>query len=139
MPGSDYEIDVLNRLIRAAADSVDESRACADIAPDDRSRAMHCERAEMREDIILELQTRVRELGGEPSGHGDPVPAIPMNAPDPPPDPVCHQDAEAHMIGLFKAAIEDQAISGETRTVVQASFASLKRDRTVTGPTPGNG
>jgi hypothetical protein len=131
MPGSDYDIGVLNRLILAAAESVEESRACADIASDDSTRALHCETAEIREDVILELQTRVRELGGEPSGQGDPAPAIPMQSDTAAGEPnlVCHQDAEARMIELFKAALADISISNDTATVVRSCFSSVKRDR----------
>lgn len=131
MPSSDYDIGVLNRLILAAAESVDESRACADIANDDQTRAMHCETAEIREDVILELQTRVRELGGEPSGQGDPAPAVPMPSPGAAGEPnvVCQQDAEARMIDLFTETLADISISNGTAAVVRSCFSSVKRDR----------
>lgn len=132
MPELEYEIELLSRLIDGAAACARTVRAEADQAREECARALLSECSEMHDDIALELQTRVRELGGEPvfnedggrgvAGAGEPGAAVSSASRSAPIDP-------DRLIRELDHAVLDARLSASTRQVLRACLDILRNER----------
>lgn len=130
------DVRILNGLIATTVDSVDGYRAAGVDASNERFRSIFSDRANEREDVVLELQTRVRELGGEPEDDGTALAGVHrvfMNLRD----AVTGSDdaavvseverGEDHIKAKFEAAMADSDLSAESQAVVRQCYASVKQ------------
>lgn len=62
-----HQLKILDGLIAGAASSVEGYRSAASETSNTALRLQFTDRAEEAEDVMLELETRVRQLGGEPA------------------------------------------------------------------------
>lgn len=62
-----HQLEILDALIAGAASSVEGYRSAASETSNTALRLQFTDRAEEAEDVMLELETRVRQLGGEPA------------------------------------------------------------------------
>ncbi len=62
-----HQLKILDALIASAASSVEGLRSAATETSNAALRLQFTDRAEETEDVVLELETRVRQLGGEPA------------------------------------------------------------------------
>lgn len=70
-----HQLKILDALIVSAASSVEGYRSAASETSNTGLRLRFTDRAEEAEDVMLELETRVRQLGGEPACAPQPLPA----------------------------------------------------------------
>ena len=131
----EHDVKVLNGLIATTIDSVDAYRAAAADAETDRFKSIFINRANEREDLVLEFQTRVRELGGEPGDDGSLLAgaqrffmslreAVASSSEDAIIAEV--ERAEDHIKAKYEKALTDADLTSETRNVIQQCFASVK-------------
>lgn len=62
-----HQLEILDALITGAASSVEGFRSAASETSNTALRLQFTDRAEETEDVMLDLETRVRQLGGEPA------------------------------------------------------------------------
>lgn len=72
-----HQVEIIDRLIVSAAASAEGYRSAASETSDPALRLRLTDRAEESEDLLLELETRIRELGGEPAAVEIRPPAAP--------------------------------------------------------------
>ncbi len=131
-----HDVSVLNSLIATTVDSVDGYRTAAADSESERFRSIFTDRANEREDLILDMQTRVRELGGEPEDEGTALASahrVFLNLRD----AVTGSDdaaivaeverGEDYIKSKFETALADEKLTGETRDVVRECFASVRQ------------
>jgi hypothetical protein len=116
----EYEIELLSRLIDIAADCARSVRGEAERAKEETARALLFERSEVHDDIALELQTRVRELGGEPFVREE----------------AGRNEASRHVPGArsgelgreIEMAVSDTFLSAATRMVLRSCLEILRNE-----------
>ena len=131
-----HDIGVLNSLIETTIDSVDGYRRSAQEATNSRFSAEFLERATEREQVVSQLRDRVRQLGGNPEDDGS-VLAAAHRAFLTLRDKVTGSDdtaviaevdhGESYLNGKWEAALRDEGLSAETRTLIQGSYDSVRQ------------
>jgi uncharacterized protein (TIGR02284 family) len=130
-----HDISVLNSLIETTIDSVDGYRRSAQEATNSRFSAEFLERASEREQVVSQLRDRVRQLGGNPEDDGS-VLAAAHRAFLTLRDKVTGSDdasviaevdhGESYLNGKWEAALRDEGLSAETRSLIQRSYDSVR-------------
>jgi uncharacterized protein (TIGR02284 family) len=130
-----YDAKILNGLIATTIDSVDGYNAAAQNAENPAFRSIFTDRASEREDLVVELQTRVRDLGAEPEDDGTALAGAHRFFMDIR-DTVTGTDdnsiikeverGEDHIKAKYEDAIADPELSGETRQIINRCFTSVK-------------
>lgn len=131
-----HDVSVLNSLIATTVDSVDGYRTAAADSNSEQFRSIFIDRADEREDLILDMQTRVRELGGEPEDEGTALAGAHRvflnlrNAVTGSDDAAVVAEVERgedHIKSKFETALADDRLTGETRDLVRECFASVRQ------------
>jgi uncharacterized protein (TIGR02284 family) len=130
-----HDVTVLNSLIETTIDSVDGYRRSAQEATNSRFSEEFLQRASEREDVVSQLRARVRELGGETEDDGSLLAAahrafLTLR------DKVTGSDddaviaevdrGESYLNGKWEAALSDDGLSAESRTLVQKLYTSVR-------------
>ena len=133
---SSRDISVLNSLIETTIDSVDGYRRSAQEATDSRFSGEFLERATEREQVVSQLRDRVRQLGGNPEDDGS-VLAAAHRAFLTLRDKVTGSDdaaviaevdhGESYLNGKWEAALRDEGLSAETRSLIQSNYDSVRQ------------
>ena len=133
-----HDISVLNSLIETTIDSVDGYRRSAQEATNSRFSAEFLERSNEREQVVSQLRDRVRQLGGNPEDDGS-VLAAAHRAFLTLRDKVTGSDdkaviaevdhGESYLNGKWEAALNDEALSPETRSVILQGYDSVRSGR----------
>ena len=136
MTPNEREVETLNDLIKTTIDSVDGYRSAAEDAENTNYRSIFFDRANERTAIAEQLQSYVRELGGDPTTDGsiaagahrafmDLKSALTGN------DDVAVvaevERGEDHIKHKFEKAMSDQDISPETRSIIDRCYVSVKQ------------
>lgn len=136
MTPNEREVDTLNDLIKTTIDSVDGYRSAAEDAEASQYRSIFFDRANERSAIADQLQSYVRELGGEPTTDGSMLAGahrVFMNLKT---AVTGNDDAavvaevergEDHIKAKFETAMTDNDISSETRAVIDRCYQSVKQ------------
>lgn len=133
--GSSHDISVLNGLIETTIDSVDGYRRSAQEATNSRFSSQFLERANEREQVVSKLRDAVRSMGGNPEDDGS-VLAAAHRAFLSLKDKVTGSDdgaivaevdhGESYLAGKWEAALKDDRLSQQTRSVVQSCYDSVR-------------
>ena len=130
-----HDVTVLNSLIETTIDSVDGYRHSAGEATNEQFAEIFRKRAQEREEVVGLLRRRVVELGGEPEEEGgllakahrqflslrDAVTGRDDKA------VVAEVDrGESYLNGKWEAALADDGLSVETRTLLRQSYQSVR-------------
>jgi uncharacterized protein (TIGR02284 family) len=136
--GSSHDISVLNSLIETTIDSVDGYRRSAQEATNSRFSAQFLERANEREQVVSKLRDAVRSMGGNPEDDGS-VLAAAHRAFLSLKDKVTGSDdkaiiaevdhGESYLATKWEAALKDDQLSQQTRSVVQGCYDSVREGR----------
>ena len=136
--GSAHDISVLNSLIETTIDSVDGYRRSAQEATNSRFSSAFLERATERERVVSELRNQVRQLGGNPEDDGS-VLAAAHRAFLSLRDKVTGSDdaavvaevdhGETYLANKWEAALKDDRLSPQVRSVVQQQYDSVREGR----------
>jgi uncharacterized protein (TIGR02284 family) len=134
--GSSHDISVLNSLIETTIDSVDGYRRSAQEATNSRFSAQFLERANEREQVVSKLRDAVRSMGGNPEDDGS-VLAAAHRAFLTLKDKVTGSDdaaiisevdhGETYLAGKWEAALNDDGLSQQTRSVIQQCYDSVRQ------------
>ena len=136
MTPNEREVDTLNDLIKTTIDSVDGYRSAAEDAEHSEYRSIFFDRANERSAVADQLQSYVRELGGEPATDGSIVAGAHRIFMDLKSAVTGNDDAavvaevergEDHTKHQFEAAMSDHDISPETRAVIDRCYQSVKQ------------
>lgn len=136
MTPNEREVDTLNDLIKTTIDSVDGYRSAAEDAEHSEYRSIFFDRANERSAVADQLQSYVRELGGEPTTDGSIVAGAHRIFMDLKSAVTGNDDAavvaevergEDHIKHQFEAAMSDHDISPETRAVIDRCYQSVKQ------------
>jgi uncharacterized protein (TIGR02284 family) len=135
MLNQSHDITVLNSLIETTIDSVDGYRRSSTEATDSRFSSIFRDRAAEREQVVARLRDRVRELGGTPEHDGSLLAAahrqfLSLR------DAVTGSDdqaviaevdrGESYLDSKWKAALADDGLSSETRSLIQTLYESVR-------------
>ena len=128
-----HDIHVLNNLIQTSIDSADGYREASTEADDPGRRDLFGRRSFERQRVAEELQSTVRELGGDPTADGSILAKAQRAFAD-----IRHalMRDEASMVGAvesaeeavrarFEKALEDSQISATTRETIRRAFARV--------------
>ncbi len=130
-----HDISVLNSLIETTIDSVDGYRRSAQEASSSRFSAEFLDRASEREQVVSQLRDRVRQLGGSPEDDGSVLAAahraflslrdkITGGSDESVVAEVDH--GESYLNGKWETALRDDALSTETRSLIQHCYESVR-------------
>ncbi len=132
---SNHDINVLNSLITTTIDSVDGYRKAAEQAYNAQFRSIFMARADEREEVLRELQSQVRNLGGRPTEDGSTLAGAHrfiLNVRD----ALTRRDDQAviaevergedHIKHKYEAALADTGLSPHCRDLVERCFRSVK-------------
>lgn len=130
-----HDISVLNGLIETTIDSVDGYRRSAQEATQSRFSAEFLDRANERERVVSQLRDRVRQLGGNPEDDGSVLAAahraflslrdkITGGSDESVIAEVDH--GESYLNGKWEAALKDDRLSAETRSLIQQAYESVR-------------
>ena len=126
-----HDIHVLNDLIGAALDSADVYRDAAAESDDPARRALLEERSLTRRSVAAELQTAVRQLGGDPPTSGSILAKGKRALMDlrhallPDTGPIDAIDAGESIAVRFERAQGDPRVSAITRETIRRAHASV--------------
>ncbi len=136
--GSSHDISVLNGLIETTIDSVDGYRRSAQEATNSRFSSAFLDRANEREQVVSKLRDAVRQMGGNPEDDGS-VLAAAHRAFLSLRDKVTGSDdtaviaevdhGETYLANKWEAALKDDALSQQTRSVIQQCYDSVREGR----------
>ena len=128
-----HDIHILNNLIQTSIDSADGYREASTEADDPGRRDLFGRRSFERQRVAEELQSTVRELGGDPTADGSILAKAQRAFAD-----IRHalMRDEASMVGAvesaedtlrsrFEKALEDSHISATTRETIRRAFARV--------------
>jgi uncharacterized protein (TIGR02284 family) len=136
MTPNEREVDTLNGLIKTTIDSVDGYRSAAEDAKIGQYRSIFFDRANERSAVADQLQSHVRELGGEPTTNGSIAAGAHRAFMDLKSAITGNDDAavvaevergEDHIKHKFEEAMSDNDISPETRAVIDRCYQSVKQ------------
>lgn len=130
----DHDIKVLNSLIEVTLDSADGYRQAAVEAEEARYRSLFEDRSTERHRVAAELQSCVRQLGGDPEDDGSILAKAHRAFMD-----IKHallrddqavvnsvENGEDHIKARYESAIADMEISATTREAIRRAYASVK-------------
>lgn len=133
-----HDIGVLNGLVQTTLDSVDGYRRAAEEATESRFSSDFMNRAAEREQIVRQLQTEVRRLGGNPEDDGS-ILAAAHRAFLSLRDRISGSDDEAviaevdhgetYLKEKWETAMKDEELSPETRSVITEAYGSISADQ----------
>jgi uncharacterized protein (TIGR02284 family) len=133
-----HDITVLNSLIETTLDSIDGYRRSAEEATSGRFASEFMQRAEERRRVVEELQQEVRRLGATPEDDGS-VLAAAHRAFLTIRDRVTGSDdkavlaevdrGETYLDEKWQAALRDDQLSPETRSVITRNYDSIRAGR----------
>jgi uncharacterized protein (TIGR02284 family) len=130
---ADHDIKILNSLIETTLDSADGYSRVATSAADARQRELFQEWANDRRQVVTELQSQVRVLGGKPDA--DSVPAAAQRMFLKLLDRLSQGDesivaeverGEDFMQEKYEEALGDEELSCDVRNAVVRAFSSVK-------------
>ena len=129
------EISTLNTLIATTIDSVNGYEDSAKNIDNDRFREIFRQRANERQEVVESLRAEVRRLGGNPEDGGSFMGKAHQRFEDLK-AAVTGRDEKAiinevergedYLKGKFEAALNDGELSGESRSVVQNCYQSVR-------------
>ncbi|MEP7348880.1 MAG: PA2169 family four-helix-bundle protein [Sphingorhabdus sp.] len=131
----EYDIKTLNSLISTTIDSVDGYHAAAANAENSNFREIFKGRANEREDVVLKLQTYVRDLGGTPEDDGSATAGAhrffmklrdSLTGTDDEAVVAEVERGEDYIKAKYEAALADNDLALGTRDVVQGCFTSIR-------------
>jgi uncharacterized protein (TIGR02284 family) len=130
------DIHVLNGLIKTTIDSVDGYRAAAEAKDTGRFVSMFFDRANEREDVVERLQDAVTAKGGNPEDDGSFLASAHRSFMGLK-ETVMGNDERAVVSEVergedvikakYEAALEDQNLSPDTRTLIADCYTSVKQ------------
>ena len=135
MTDTSHDIRTLNGLIATTIDSVDGYRTSAQDVQNPRFAEMFTARASERSSVAEQLRAEVKRLGGEPEDDGTILAAghrtfVNLKA------AVTGRDDQAivnevergedHIKAKFEAALKDDTLSPNSRSLVETAFGSVK-------------
>jgi uncharacterized protein (TIGR02284 family) len=135
MTDTSSDISTLNSLIATTIDSVDGYRTSAQDVESSRYAELFTARASERASVAEQLRAQVKRLGGNPEDDGTILAAghrafVNLKA------AVTSRDdqsiiaeverGEDHLKAKYEAALKDDSLSAESRSLVQTAFASVK-------------
>lgn len=135
---AEHDVSVLNGLIETTIDSVDGYRRASDEASASRFADQFRARAREREEIVSRLRTRVRELGGQAEDDGSMLARIhraflslreTLSASDDNAVVAEVDHGESYLDGKWRAALDDNQVTAETRGLLQQCYDSVRRGR----------
>ena len=130
------EISTLNTLIATTIDSVNGYQNSAEDIDNDRFAGIFRERANERQRVVSELQNEVRRLGGEPEDGGSFMGKTHQRFEDLKAAITGGDDqaivneverGEDYLKGKFEAALNGGTLSGESRSVVETCYQSVRQ------------
>ena len=135
MTDTSHDIRTLNGLIATTIDSVDGYRTSAQDVQNPRFAELFTARAGERSSVAEQLRAEVRKLGGNPEDDGTVLASghrafVNLKA------AVTGRDDQAivnevergedHIKAKYEAALKDDTLSPQSRTLVETAFASVK-------------
>ena len=135
MTDTSHDIRTLNGLIATTIDSVDGYRTSARDVQNPRFAELFTARASERSSVAEQLRAEVRKLGGSPEDDGTVLASghrafVNLKA------AVTGRDDQAivnevergedHIKAKYEAALKDDTLSPQSRTLVETAFASVK-------------
>ena len=135
MTDTSHDIRTLNGLIATTIDSVDGYRTSAQDVQNPRFAELFTARASERSSVAEQLRAEVRKLGGSPEDDGTVLASghrafVNLKA------AVTGRDDQAivnevergedHIKAKYEAALKDDTLSPQSRTLVETAFASVK-------------
>lgn len=129
-------ISTLNTLIATTIDSIKGYEESAENVKDDRLREIFRQRADERQEVVENLRAQVRRLGGDPDDDGsflgsahrrfeDMKAAISGHDEESILDEV--ERGEDYLKEKFEAALKSDALSGDSRAVVERCYQSVRQ------------
>ena len=129
------EISALNTLIATTTDSITGYEDSATNLDDERLREIFRQRASERQQVVQDLRAEVRRLGGEPEVGGTFLGKAHQRFEDLK-AAITGRDEKAiineiergedYIKAKFESALGDQGLSGESRTVVERAYQSVR-------------
>ena len=129
------EIATLNTLIATTIDSITGYEDSAQNIHNERFAQIFRERANERQQVVEELRSEVRRLGGEPESDGSFLGKTHQRFEDLK-AAVTGQDEQAiinevergedYLKNKFETALDDGTLSGESRAVVERAYQSVR-------------
>jgi len=129
------EISTLNTLIATTIDSVTGYENSAKDVDSERFREMFRQRADERQRVVEELRSEVRRLGGNPEDDGSFMGKTHQRFEDLKAAITGGDDksiineverGEDYLKGKFEAALNSDALSGDSRSVVERCYQSVR-------------
>lgn len=134
MADRDHDISVLNSLIATTLDSADGYETAAEDATDAGLKQLFTTRGRERREVVGQLQSQVRALGGTPDDDGTTLGAMHRVFVDL--KKIVGNDnkrvieeverGEDHIKNKYEEALKDSDLTTETRALIQRCFASVK-------------
>jgi uncharacterized protein (TIGR02284 family) len=135
MTDTSHDIRTLNGLIATTIDSVDGYRSSAEAVDSPRYGELFTARASERSSVAEQLRAEVRRLGGNPEDDGTLLAGghrafLNLKA------AVTDRDDKAvvaevergedHIKAKYEAALTDESLSPETRSLIETSYGSVR-------------
>lgn len=134
MADREHDISTLNSLIATTLDSADGYERAAEDATDAGLKQLFQTRGRERREVVGQLQSQVRALGGTPEDEGTTLAAMHRVFLDL--KKIVGNDnkrvieeverGEDHIKNKFESALQDSDLTTETRSVIQRTFTSVK-------------
>ena len=135
MTETSHDIRTLNSLIATTIDSVDGYRTSAEAVENTRFADLFTARAGERSSVAEQLRNEVRKLGGNPEDDGTVLASAHRGFLNLKAAVVDLDDkaivneverGEDHIKAKYEEALQDNDLSPSTRSLIEASFASVK-------------
>ena len=135
MTETSHDIRTLNGLIATTIDSVDGYRSSAEAVDSPRYGELFTARASERSSVAEQLRAEVRRLGGNPEGDGTLLAGghrafLNLKAAVTTRDDAAVvaevERGEDHIKAKYEAALADESLSPETRSLIEASYGSVR-------------
>ena len=135
MTETSHDIRTLNGLIATTIDSVDGYRSSAEAVDSPRYGELFTARASERSSVAEQLRAEVRRLGGNPEDDGTLLAGghrafLNLKAAVTTRDDAAVvaevERGEDHIKAKYEAALADETLSPETRSLIEASYGSVR-------------
>ena len=135
MTETSHDIRTLNGLIATTIDSVDGYRSSAEAVDSPRYGELFTARASERSSVAEQLRAEVRRLGGNPEDDGTLLAGghrafLNLKAAVTTRDDAAVvaevERGEDHIKAKYEAALADESLSPETRSLIEASYGSVR-------------
>ena len=135
MTETSHDIRTLNGLIATTIDSVDGYRSSAEAVDSPRFGELFTARASERSSVAEQLRAEVRRLGGNPEDDGTLLAGghrafLNLKAAVTTRDDAAVvaevERGEDHIKAKYEAALADESLSPETRSLIEASYGSVR-------------